>query len=166
MTCSKFLHSSIITTVHLKCSKNDPFGTGTMLHLGATGSCLCPVAAMLGYLAYRPPTPGPLFIFSDGSPLSRSRLISCLRQALGTAGVDDTGFSGHSFRIGAATTAAEADFSDSFIRLLRSWKSSVFTTYIRTPRQQLTAASSLLTIGHPISLCLCYGVSLPVPAAP
>ena len=105
-------------TVHLKRSKNDPFGAGTTLHLGATGSCLCPVAAVLGYKAYRPPIPGPLFIFSDGSPLSRSSLISCLKQALSTAGVDDSGFSGHSFRIGAATIAAEAGFSDSFIRLL------------------------------------------------
>ena len=35
--------------IHLKCSKNDPFGVGAWLHLGATGQLLCPVAALLGY---------------------------------------------------------------------------------------------------------------------
>ena len=60
--------------VQLKQSKTDPFGTGVTLHLGATGDALCPVAAMLGYLAQRPPEPGFLFLFEDGSTLSRPRL--------------------------------------------------------------------------------------------
>ena len=50
-------------TVHLKRSKNDPFGVGTTLHLGATGETLCPVTAMLGYLALRPEIFGPLNYF-------------------------------------------------------------------------------------------------------
>ena len=41
--------------IHLKRSKNDLFGVGAWLHLGATGQRLCPVAALLGYLAVRPP---------------------------------------------------------------------------------------------------------------
>ena len=38
-------------TVRLKRSKNDPFGASTTLHLGATGDPLCPVTALLVYLA-------------------------------------------------------------------------------------------------------------------
>ena len=133
--------------VFLKQSKNDPFGAGTTLHLGNTGGPLCPVAAMLGYLACRPATLGPLFIFRDGSPLSRPRLVQALRQALHMAGTSDAGYSGHSFRIGAATTAARAGLSDSLIKTLGRWRSSAFTLYIRSPWQSLAAASLALVSG-------------------
>ena len=56
--------------------------------MGRTGSALCPVAVILAYLAIHPGTPGgPLFIYSDGSPLSRDRLIAAVRRALAEAGV-------------------------------------------------------------------------------
>ena len=131
-------------TVLLKRSKNDPFGAGTTLHLGATGDILCPVTSILAYLAVRPGTQGPLFVFEDGTSLSRLRLIHSLRQALLSAGVNIAGFCGHSFRIGAATMAAKAGLSDSLIQTLGRWKSSAFTTYIRTPWQTLTAVAPAL----------------------
>ena len=128
-------------TVKLKQSKGDPFGQGVLIHLGCTFQSLCPVAAVLSYLAIRPSTPGPFFVFSDGSPLSRERLISALSQALKDSGVDPSNFKGHSFRIGAATTAAKAGLSDSLIQALGRWRSSAFMSYIRTPKDVLLAAS-------------------------
>ena len=100
-------HSSpTIMAVHLRQSKTDQFGAGMTLYLGRTGDKLCPVAAVLAYLAMRPSSAGPLFICADGSTLSRPRLVRYLRQALPEAGIDAAPFSGHSFQIGAATTAA------------------------------------------------------------
>ena len=128
-------------TVKLKQSKGDPFGQGVLIHLGHTFQSLCPVAAVLSYLAIRPSTPGPFFVFSDGSPLSRERLISALSQALKDSGVDTLNFKGHSFRIGAATTAAKAGLSDSLIQAVGRWRSSAFMSYIRTPKDVLLAAS-------------------------
>ena len=128
-------------TIKLKRSKGDPFGQGVLIHLGCTFQSLCPVAAVLSYLAIRPSTPGPFFVFSDGSPLSRERLISALSQALKDSGVDPSNFKGHSFRIGAATTAAKAGLSDSLIQALGRWRSSAFMSYIRTPKDVLLAAS-------------------------
>ena len=52
-----------VLTVHLRRSKTDPYGSGTHIHMGRTGTQLCPVSAVLAYLAIRPPTQGPLFIF-------------------------------------------------------------------------------------------------------
>ena len=136
--------------IHLKRSKNHPFAVGTILHLGITGDVLCPVTSMLGYLAIRPLTPGPLFLFEDGCTLSRPKLVHFLRQALQAAGVDDSCFSGHSFRISAATTAAKMGLSDSLIKTLGRWKSSAFESYIRTPQQQLAAVSATLIGTHTI----------------
>ena len=134
-----------VLTIFLRRSKTDQFGTGSYIYLGRTGTILCPVAAVLAYLSIRPSTPGPLFIFHDGTPLSRAQLISHLRDALSQVGVKATNFSGHSFRIGAASTAAAAGLSDSFIQKLGRWKSTAFTRYIRTPSDSLAAASGTLS---------------------
>ena len=133
-----------VLAVLLRRSKTDQFGTGSYIYLGRTGTTLCPVSAVLAYLAVRPSIPGPLFIFRDGSPLSRVQLISHLRDALSQIGVDVTNFSGHSFHIGAATTAAKAGFNDSLIQSLGRWRSAAFTAYIRTPVDDLAAASAAL----------------------
>lgn len=133
-----------VLTVLLRHSKTDPFGAGVNLYLGRTGDVLCPVAAMLGYLAMRPATAGPLFLFEDGTPLSRGQLVSHLREALEQGGVDASHFSGHSFRIGAASTAARAGCSDSLIQTMGRWRSAAFTTYIRTPVEDLAAVSRRL----------------------
>ena len=133
--------------IRLKRSKTDPFGAGFTLHFGRTGDELCPISAMLGYLARRPPDPGFLFLFRDGTPLSRARLCHELRLALMTAGVDTTGYSGHSFRIGAATTAAQVGLTDSFIQTLGRWKSAAFLEYIRSDQSTLISVSARLATG-------------------
>ena len=92
-----------VITVKIKASKTDPFLQGTTVHLGRTGAELCPVAALLSYIAARGLQEGPLFHFEDRTLLLRPALV---REVLSTAGVDPSPFSGHSFRIGAATSAA------------------------------------------------------------
>ena len=91
------------------------------------------ISTVLAYLAVRSPNPGPLFVFQDGTPLSREQLIAHQRKALQQIGLDVANYSGHSFGIGAASTEARAGFSDSFIETRRRWQSIAFTTYIRTP---------------------------------
>lgn len=134
-----------IMRVLIKASKTDPFRKGTPIYIGATHDDLCPVAAMLAYLAVRPHLSGPLFIFSDGHPLTRSRLVSHLRKALTEAGIDSTHYAGHSFRIGAASTAAAKGIEDSKIKMLGRWESAAYLQYIRTPRESLAAISCTLS---------------------
>ena len=47
--------------IRLKQSKTDQFLKGADIVVGRTGTDLCPVAAVLGYIATRGPRPGPLF---------------------------------------------------------------------------------------------------------
>ena len=76
---------------------------------GNTGDELCPVAAILAYLLVRGAVKGPLFQFADGKPLTGESFVERVREALRVAGVDYNSYSGHSFRAGAATTAAKND---------------------------------------------------------
>ena len=130
--------------VRIKQSKTDPFRKGVDLFLGRTGSDICPVAALVGYLACGGPTPGPLFIFSDGRLLTRKKFVELVRAALAAAGVDQRHYCGHSFRIGAATTAAAKGIEDSVIKSLGRWESVAYLQYVRIPRSQLTGYASVL----------------------
>jgi len=133
-----------LVTVHLHHSKTDPFGVGCKIYIGHTNTTPCPVAAVLSYLSLRPSSPGPLFLFQDGTPLTRATLVTHLHTALAQAGIDTSCYSGHSFRIGAATAAAQAGYSDSFIQTLGRWKSAAFVSYIRSsPTDLATVAPTL-----------------------
>ena len=56
--------------VRLKASKCDQTRQGVTLSVCRTTTQLCPVAAVLAYLVVRRSSPGPLFMFQDGSPLT------------------------------------------------------------------------------------------------
>lgn len=130
--------------IRIKASKTDPFRQGVLVYVGRTNKPLCPVSAILSYLVMRGNEPGPLFSFKDGRPLSRPCFVMEIRRALAAAGVDPKPYSGHSFRIGAATTAAKHGVEDSTIKMLGRWKSSAYQLYIKTPREQLASVSQRL----------------------
>ena len=131
-------------TVTLRHSKTDPFGNGVTIYLGRSDTHVCPVSAMLAYLAIRPSIPGPLFIHSNSRPLSRAQLVAAIRAALDRFGLDTSQYSGHSFRIGATSAAAQAGLPDSLIQILGRWQSSAFLSYLRTPRERLLPVAALL----------------------
>ena len=133
---------SFILTV--KASKTDQFRRGAQVVLGATSPDLCPVAALLDHLTRRGGTPGPLFQLEDGKPLKCRTFASCVQQALTSSGLDGRQFNGHSFRIGAATTASSAGLEDSTIKHLGRWKSDAYQDYIRPSPADLTYVSSRL----------------------
>jgi len=91
----------------------------------------CPVQALLNYVSVRGTTNGPLFVNQDGSLVLRSEFTNMLSSALRICDLDPNRYKGHSFRIGAATYAAEQGFSDAKIRYMGRWKSDAFKKYIR-----------------------------------
>ena len=130
--------------VTIKASKTDPFRKGVKVYLGATGVTLCPVASILSYMVSRGSRPGPFFSFSDQRTLTRDCLVKEVRQAMRTSGIDNKLYSGHSFRIGAATTAASCGLQDSLIKTLSGWESAAYTIYFRTPKAELCGVASKL----------------------
>ena len=130
--------------VRIKQSKTDPFRQVVDVYLGATGTAICPVHALWAYLEKRGPSLGPLFLFHSGTQLTRAALVDRLHLALQQSGLEPTTYNGHSFRIGAATTAAKCGIEDSMIQTLGRWKSSAYLAYTKIPRQQLATVSAQL----------------------
>ena len=64
-----------------------------------------------------------------------------IRATLGAAGLDAALFAGHSFHIGAATSAPAAGVEDALIKILGRWQSSAYLHYVRVPRESLADVS-------------------------
>ena len=129
--------------VNLKFSKTDQFGKGASIVLARTDTNVCPVRALMSYLHVRGPTPGPLFLLSDGTPLTKSKLNTHLQHVLKQCGWSGI-FTLHSFRVGAATTAASLGFPSHLIQALGRWTSDAYKVYIKLPQERLHLASKSL----------------------
>ena len=138
-------HDPTMVSVRIKRSKTDQFGEGTTIYLGKTSSAICPVTAILSYLAIRPEGQGPLFVTADSKPVTKQRFIRKIREVLAKAGIDASGYKGHSFRIGAATTAAACGLNEGMIKTLGRWASSAYQVYIKIPPQELANIAPILT---------------------
>jgi len=132
--------------VHLKKFKADQLGKGVDVYIGRTDCPLCPVVAIMQYMAIQDSKEGPFFQFQDGHPLTKSSFTSRVRDALKATGLPEQNFARHSFHIVAETTAARAGIEDSVIRTLGRWSISayMYLVYIRTPREQLASFSRAL----------------------
>lgn len=136
--------SPSVVAIRLKCSKTDPFRQGVTIYIGSTNQTLCPLSALLNYIAIRGSSPGLLFHFHDKAPLTKSRFVSSFRNLLDQAGIDCAAYAGHSFRIGAASTAAARGVEDSLIQTLGRWKSSAYLAYVRLAPNHLASISTII----------------------
>lgn len=80
----------------------------------ATGPEFCPVNYLQRHCSMPGPALGALSVcFSDDLPVKTSHFTQQLRQALTFCGLDSSQYKSHSFRIGAASSAADNGLSDS-----------------------------------------------------
>ena len=122
-------HPSVLR-VTIKQSKMDPFRKRVDLFVGKTGSSLYPVAVMISYLCVRGMADGLLFKFMDGRVLTRQHFVSeAVREGSDKAGIDSFKYSGHSFRIAAATMAAARGIEDCIIKTLGRWERMAYLQY-------------------------------------
>ena len=107
---------------------------------------MCPVAAIVNYMVLPKERArlAALFGLSDGRSLTRDLFVRESRSALTAVGMEADKFAGHSFRVGAATTAATCGMPDSLKQMLGRWESSVYTLYIRTSPAVLCSVTRIL----------------------
>ena len=131
-------------SVQIKISKTAPFRTGQTIFIGRTNQVLCPVQAMLRYLHIRGNSSGPLFKYSSGTPLTKQALTTETRSLLSLSGFNAANYAGHSYRIGAATTAASVGLPPWLIKTLGRWSSDCYERYVRCPNALLFEVSEKL----------------------
>ena len=92
------------------------------------------------------PADTPLFKFTSGTPLTRAVFTQHIQRALTETGfANSSRFMSHSFRIGAATTAAEVGVPAWLIKTMGRWSSDAYQQYIRTPLATRLAVAQQLT---------------------
>ena len=122
----------------------DLFRLGLTLYIGAMKTELCPVAAVTNYMLARRSKEGPLFLRQNGYFFTQECFVQAVREALVAAGLEAENYAGHSFCIGAATTAAQCSLPESTIKILGHWQSSAYMLCIKTPREILSNVGKVL----------------------
>lgn len=90
-------------------------------------SPFCPVRLLEEYLMRRHgPSKGPLFLDSEGNPYTIQKFRSRLAQVVRVAGLQSWGITPHSFRVGAATSAAALGIPEETIQRMGHWSSRAF----------------------------------------
>lgn len=126
--------------LRIRYSKSDPFRQSATIRLAPSGHpTLCPSKAICSLLKqpYLTADDSPLLQWASGSPVSRQTFNNAIKWLAQCSGLNPSVFSTHSFRIGAATTAASAGVPDSLIQTLGRWSSDAYQLYIRTPPSTL-----------------------------
>ncbi|XP_065058040.1 uncharacterized protein LOC135685877 [Rhopilema esculentum] len=139
-----------VVSIALSRSKTDQFGKGCSILLARSDSVLCPVTAFMTYIRLRGERSGPLFLFSNGAFLTKNRLNSWLQKSLLSAGWNGR-FTLHSFRVGAASTAASLGFPEYLIKALGRWSSEAYQVYIKLSQTRLITASRCLASASTLS---------------
>ena len=119
-------------SISLRQSKTDPFRIGCTIKIFSTSSSTCPYHSLDRYCRLSDTSTPSAYMFQSGRfhPLSRAAVTNTLRQLLKQAGLNYSQYASHSFRIGAATTAAAAGLPAWLIKNLGRWSSSAYLSYI------------------------------------
>ncbi len=128
----------------IKQSKIDQVKKGHFVYIFNLSSPIQPYQAVREYLHLRisqAKSPlEPLFLDHAGKPVSRTWFQKQLKSVLLSAGISAANFSSHSFRIGAATSAAQKGLTKHQIQTLGRWSSEAFQSYIRTDQFHIKSA--------------------------
>lgn len=123
--------------LRLKRTKTDTSHTGVEVILAATGEPTCPVQALRSLFAHDPQPPdAPLFRLAK-TAFSYNKVVKILRNSLTSNGINDFGYSGHSFRRGAAQHASDNGMLEEHIQLLGRWTSQSFRLYFDASKTKL-----------------------------
>ena len=135
------------STLYQRSSKTDLYHKGVHISIFANKK-LCPVYSMYKFVQMRisqgASMSDPLFVDFNGVVLTRHQFINYLHHLLRRLGVDTNKYSGHSFSIGAATSAASAGIEDHLIQTFGHWVSTCYTRYIRTAPSTLRKAQAAM----------------------
>ena len=111
--------------------------------IGKTGDDLCPVRALLTYLNARGFHPGPLFQWSSGIPLCKSKFVDEVRLALD---IQPNSLPGTVLELEQPPLQhRQAFLIQLYIQTLGRWKSSAYLLYIMMELHKLARVSHMMS---------------------
>jgi hypothetical protein len=136
-----------VLEIKLKCPKESKVGKAVIIDLFETQGTLCPVKA---YERWQRTSKGqkgmPAFRDRLGLPVTGTKMNCWLKQLLGKHVDYNVGkFTGHSFRIGLATTLGTLGFSTDDIKEAGRWSSNAYEVYMRLPRRRRQTVARLIS---------------------
>jgi len=139
-------------TLYLPSSKADRYGQRSDIAIGESGiSKWCAVDAVLDLTRLRQATGEEIsdtsFVFPAACgtrAVSYCENTAAIKEDLADAGYDVSKFTGHSMRIGCATTLAANNVPDHLIQAIGRWSSDCYKRYIRIPQERRAGLSSFL----------------------
>lgn len=139
ITIKQEFQGPIHMVVHVKQCKTDKRNNGTNVIIGCSEMETCALCCMAQFLPMRRQIHGndqtkPLFMFKNGAILTKSLLVKQTRVYVSLTGIGNVQrYTGHSFRVGGATSAAAVGMSDWEIKLMGRWTSNSYQRYIKAP---------------------------------
>jgi hypothetical protein len=129
--------------IKLKCPKENRSNKAVVVDIFESGGTLCPVKAYTRWRDRAKPTDDlPAFRDANGIPLTGKKMNNYLRLLLGKhVDYDKAKFTGHSFRIGLATTLGSLGFSTDDIKEAGRWSSNAYEVYMKLPRKRRLAVA-------------------------
>ena len=144
--------------ISVKKTKTNQHGPPQQVCLPTQQGISCPVTAMREFLGVRPQSLGPnsalFFCTTRRGPFTAKHLNNQMKKLLASIGVPNAHtYSSHSFRIGAATTAASRGATLVEIQALGRWNSNTALEYISAEVSQTMAVQTRSRLGpsHPAS---------------
>ncbi len=133
---------------NIKTSKTDQLKRGQSIFIFNLPTPIQPYQSIVLFLLQRKSqitSPlDPLFIDDKNLPASRHWFQKNLKIILNSSGIPTKHFTSHSFRIGAATSAAQRGLSEHQIKILGRWTSNSFESYVRADPHHIRQAHQSL----------------------
>ena len=121
--------------VQIRPPKNFQAGQGASVVLARNNQQkICSVTAIMEFSCIMSNQSGPVFIHYVGSSLSSGQFAAILTKSIEVAGLNPFLFSTHSFRIGAATSAAVGGCSLEKIKIMGRWRSGCVRGHMKPDR--------------------------------
>ncbi len=122
------LHASLF----IAASKMDPFRKGVHIVL-ASPVVLTALMSHLSLHTQRHTPSSPLFLMSDGKPLSRVTAVTATRRLIECIGLTPGEYAGHSYRKGGAQSLIDANVPVPLIQTMGRWESDCYRLYLTMP---------------------------------
>jgi hypothetical protein len=127
-----------ILEIKLKCPKENRTGKAVLIDIFESKGSLCPVKAFTRWQGrYNHEGNMPLLRDQKGVPVTGAKMNTWLKELLSKHVDYRKGrFTGHSFRIGLATTLGTLGFNSDDIKEAGRWSSNAYEVYMQLPRRR------------------------------